>query len=164
MIKTTLRVLSLIAFLILTGCASVQYASPELDSEAKAFKTSPDKATIYLYRNETMGAAVTMDVYLDDTFQGYTGANSYFMWVVEPGSHVIKSVAEDEETVTLETEPNKQYFVWQEVKMGLMSARNDLHIVDEEQGMKGVKECKLVDVSAAEKILASRNKSEKSGQ
>ena len=160
MIKSSFRVILLISLAVLTGCASIQYAPPEQDAEAKAFISTPDKSTIYLYRDESFGAAVSMDVYLNDEFKGITGAKSYFVWTVDPGTHVIKSVAEDEETVTLETEPNKQYFVWQEVKMGIMSAGNDLHIVDEEKGMKGVKECKLIDPSAAEKIMAARKKSE----
>ena len=160
MLKISSRFVFLLGLLILTGCASVQFAPTEQDTEAKAFKSTPDKSTIYLYRNESFGAAVSMDVYLDDVFQGYTGANSYFIWTVDPGTHVIKSVAEDTETVTLETEPNKQYFVWQEVKMGFMSAGNDLHVVDEEEGKKGVKECKLIDVTAAEKILEAKKKGE----
>jgi len=148
-----------VAFLFLQGCASVQMASSEADTAAKSFNASPEKSTIYLFRDEFMGAAVTMDVFLDGKFQGFTGANTYFVWTVDPGEHEIKSVAENDEVVKLTTESGKIYYVWQEVKMGLMSGRNALHIVDEERGKKGVMASKLIDASAAEKILATRNKS-----
>lgn len=147
-----------LAFLLLQGCASVQMASNEEDSAAKAFNAAPEKSTIYLFRDEFMGAAVTMDVYLDGKFQGFTGANTYFVWVVDPGEHEIKSIAENDEVVNLTTEPGKIYYIWQEVKMGLMSGRNKLTIVDEERGKAGVNASKLIDVSQAEKILAAREK------
>ena len=147
-----------LAFLLLQGCASVQMASNEADSAAKAFNVTPEKSTIYLFRDEFMGAAVTMDVYLDGKFQGFTGANTYFVWVVDPGEHEIKSVAENDEVVKITTEPGKIYYIWQEVKMGIMSGRNKLSVVDEERGKKGVNASKLIDVSQAEKILAARKK------
>lgn len=146
------------AFLLLQGCATVQMASSEADNAAKAFNATPDKSTIYFFRDEFMGAAVTMDVYLDGQFMGFTGANSYFQWIVDPGEHQIKSVAENDEELKFTTEPGKIYYIWQEVKMGIMSGRNALHIVDEARGKKGVMDSKLIDPSAAEKIMASRKK------
>jgi hypothetical protein len=62
---------------------------------------------------------------------------------VPPGPHEVKSVAENTSVVKLETEPGKAYFVWQEAKMGLLYAGNQLHLVDEATGRKGVAECKL---------------------
>lgn len=153
-------VASIVGFMLLQGCASIHVASKEEDSAAKSFNITPEKSTIYLFRDEMMGAAVSMDVYLDGKFQGYTGAQSYFMWVVDPGSHEIKSEAENDEILKLETEANKIYYIWQEVKMGFMSARNKLQVVSEERGKKGVSESKLIDVNAASKILESRKKSE----
>jgi hypothetical protein len=38
---------------------------------------------------------------------------------------------------------NKLYYIWQEVKMGMMYARNKLHLVNESQGQKGVLESEL---------------------
>jgi hypothetical protein len=39
----------------------------------------------------------------------------------------------------------KIYYVWQEVKMGMFSARSALHQVDAAKGQKGVEESKLVN-------------------
>ncbi|WP_168196438.1 hypothetical protein [Bdellovibrio sp. NC01] len=39
----------------------------------------------------------------------------------------------------------KNYYVWQEVKMGILWARTKLHKVDEAEGQAGVRQCSLVD-------------------
>ena len=47
-------------------------------------------------------------------------------------------------TVTLNTVAGRNYFLWQEVKMGMISGRSNLQEVDEATGKAGVAECKLV--------------------
>lgn len=132
---------------MLTGCASVPMASIERDAQAKSFATKTDKANIYLYRNESMGAAVKMDVAMDGTHIGQTAAKTYFALEVPPGKHVFLSKAENDSILEISTDAGKNYFIWQEVKMGLMYARNRLHLVDESTGKKGVSECKLIEVA-----------------
>lgn len=44
--------LIVLTVMLASGCASVQMASPEQDSQAKTFSVAPDKANIYVYRNE----------------------------------------------------------------------------------------------------------------
>jgi hypothetical protein len=39
----------------------------------------------------------------------------------------------------------KNYFVWQQVKMGMFAARSLLQIVDEGRGRARVSECKLIE-------------------
>ncbi|MEE4246800.1 MAG: hypothetical protein V2I33_15420, partial [Kangiellaceae bacterium] len=56
--------LALILTSLLSACASVKYADASLDAEAKTYFTPPNKAAIYIYRNEFMGNAVTFDVFL----------------------------------------------------------------------------------------------------
>ena len=46
----------------LCGCASVPMGDAKQDAGLKTFQVAPDKAGIYVYRNETIGAAVKMDV------------------------------------------------------------------------------------------------------
>ena len=127
----------------LAGCASVPMSSLKDDVQAKTFTVSKDKSNIYLYRNETFGGAVPMTVTLDGKVAGQTGPLTFFMWEVAPGSHSISSVAENTVTIDLVTEPGKAYFVWQEVKLGLVFARSQLQEVDSETGRAGVNECKL---------------------
>jgi len=44
----------------------------------------------------------------------------------------------------LNTEANRNYFVWQEVKMGLVSGGSKLQVVSEQQGRAGVQQCTMI--------------------
>ena len=92
-----------------------------------------------------MGAAVKMDVELDGKLVGQTVAKSYFALEVPPGKHTLISKAENDSVLDVIAEAGKNYFVWQEVKMGLMYARNKLQLVDEAIGKVGVAESKLIE-------------------
>ncbi len=127
---------------VLAGCASVPMASLQDDSTGKAFAPADGKANIYLYRNETFGAAIPVTVALDGKVAGQTASQTYFLWTVEPGRHEISCNAENTETLALTTSSGKNYFVWQEMKMGMWMARCSLSEKSEEEGRKAVQECK----------------------
>lgn len=136
-------VLIVLAFGI-AGCASVPMESAENDAKAKQFQVSDEgKAGVYIYRNETFGAAMKLSVALDGKHLGQTASKTYFYKEVEPGEHSVMSSAENTDELTFEAIAGKLYYVWQEIKMGVMAARSKLHLVDEEQGQKGVNESKL---------------------
>lgn len=145
MLKKMFASFALVTILLAGGCATVQMASDEADAAAKSFAVKPGKANIYVYRNETMGAAMKMPVALDGRLVGDTGAKTYLRLEVDPGSHAVASKTENDSTVTLNTVAGRNYFLWQEVKMGLMSARSQLQEVDEPTGKTGVAECKLIE-------------------
>jgi hypothetical protein len=148
MIRFLLACVFMLIFML--GCASVPLATPDQDVRAKSYATSADKANVYLYRNESMGGAVKMSVALDGKMAGQTGPKTYFLWHLAPGAHEIVSYAETDASLKLTLEAGRNYFVWQEVKMGLMSARCALHQTDQETGRKGVDECKLAQSNADE--------------
>lgn len=131
-----------VAMTFLSGCASVPMASKEMDASAKQFTAPVDKSKIYVFRNETLGAALKMPVTLDGKAIGDTGSKTYFMLEVTPGTHVLTSQG-NESTLTVEAEAGKTYYVWQEVKMGMMSGGSKLQLVSEDKGQAGVKESKL---------------------
>ena len=132
------------AALALGACASVPMATPEQDAQAKKMVPPPGKSLIYVYRNETMGAAIKMAVSLDGRNAGQTGPKTYFMWTVSPGQHEIASLTENTSKLTVNTDSGKAYYVWQEVKMGAWSAGSKLQRVDDAKGRAGVEECKLI--------------------
>lgn len=148
-LKNIILIISTVFVLFLSGCAQVPLAPPAEDTEAKQFQPVRNKSVIYLYRNEYMGAAVSMEVTLDGKFKGKTGAQTYFKWVVNPGKHTITSEAENTDTLTLKTVKNKIYCIWQEVKMGLLYARNSIQQVGSAECKKGVMESKLIAKNAA---------------
>lgn len=131
--------------LMMGGCASVPMASTSADAQAKTFAPSPDNAVLYIYRNETMGAAIKMPLLVDGVSVGDTAAHTYVRKELPPGQHTITSKTEKDATLTIDMLAGKIYYVWQEVKMGMFSARSALHQVDAQQGQKGVDESKLIN-------------------
>lgn len=144
MFKKVFLSTAVVSALLLSGCASVPMASKDEDAKAKTFSTAADKANVYIYRNENMGAAIKMPVLIDGRSVGDTAANTYILKALEPGKHTLVSKTENDATLDINTEAGKNYFIWQEVKMGAFAARSALHQVDEAKGKAGVKECELV--------------------
>lgn len=131
------------ATVLSAGCASVPMGDVKQDAALKEFKIAPDKAAIYVYRNETMGASVKMDVEVDGTALGQTGANTFLYTEITPGKHTVTSKAENADTLEVDVKPGTLAYIWQEVKMGVLYARTKLHLVSEQEGKKGVQESKL---------------------
>ncbi len=135
----------LVGVSVLSGCASVAMVDPQRDAAANTFVAPADKAGLYIYRNESMGAAVKMDVAIDGQAVGQTAANTYLYKEVAPGKRVITSSAENTATLEVDARPGALYYVWQEVKMGVLYARSKLHLVGEEEGKKGVLETRMAE-------------------
>jgi hypothetical protein len=130
--------------MMMSACASVPLAPPEMDMKAKNMTAPKDKALVYLYRNETFGAAIKLNVNVDGKYAGQTASKTYFMWLLAPGKHEFQTVAENTSNVSLDAKAGQTYYVWQEVKMGAWSAGAKLQLVDKETGKKGVEESKLI--------------------
>ena len=137
------RLTSVALILGLVGCVTVPMGDPKQDAALKAFSTKPNVAGVYIYRNESMGGGVGMDVEVDGKPLGQTAANTYFYTEVPPGKHTVTSKAENTDNLEVDTVAGKLYYVWQEVKMGFLYARTKLHLVGEEEGRKGVLETNL---------------------
>lgn len=131
--------------LSMVGCASVPMGDEKQDAALKVFKAPAETAGVYIYRNETMGAAVKMDVELDGKLIGQTAANTYLYKDVSPGKHTITSKAENTDAVEIDARRGTLSYIWQEVKMGILYARTKLHLVDESEGQKGVLETRLAE-------------------
>jgi len=142
--KHLATLITIVMTLFLAGCASVPMASGEQDVKAKEFATVADKANLYIYRNELIGAAIPMSVDINGKLVGQTAAKTYFQLLLDPGVYNLTSRAENDSMLSITLEANKNYFVWQEVKMGFLVARNQIQLVDEPTGRAGVAESKLI--------------------
>ncbi|WP_369926657.1 DUF2846 domain-containing protein [Xanthomonas sp. NCPPB 2632] len=131
-----------------SGCASVHKAGQDADARAKRFAPVPDKALVYIYRNEILGTAIKLPVLVDGIAVGDTGPNSFLEVAVPGGDHIITSKGETDSTLSLATTAGQVYYVWQEVKVGMWAASSLLHRVDETKGQKGVRESKLLVTEA----------------
>ena len=129
----------------LVGCASVPMGDEKQDAALKTFTIAPDKSGVYIYRNETIGTAIKMDVALDGQAIGQTAAKTYLYKEVAPGKHTLTSKSENTDSLDIEVRPGTLTFIWQEVKMGVLYARTRLHWVGLEEGEKGVLETKLAE-------------------
>ena len=130
----------------LTGCASVPMGDAQQDAALKTFAVPKGKSALYVYRNESMGGAITMDVAVNGNPIGQTGAKTFLYKELAPGKYTITSKAENTDKLVVDAKPGRAYFVWQEVKVGFVAARTKLHLVDEATGKKGVGETGLAAV------------------
>jgi len=131
------------------SCATVPIAGGDKDLQAKTFQVKPDRANIYIYRSEIFGAAIRMGVEIDGIWLGDTGPRTYFLLDVKPGRHTIVSKAENTSQIEILAEAGKNYYVWQEVKMGVMIARSRLQSMDEAAGRSGIQECSLIELDSS---------------
>lgn len=134
-----------LAAMTAAACASVPMASPRADARAKQFQPAPGTALLYVYRNETLGSGVKMDLLLNGRLIGQTARKTYVLATLQPGFHRLDSVASSTSTLKLSANPGRIYYVWQEVTWGLLYAGSRLQLVDEQTGQAGVRECKLAD-------------------
>ncbi len=145
MLRRIFAITAFIAVALLTGCASVPRASRDRDAAAKQFEAPPPgKANLYVFRDETFGGNWGATVLLDNRLIGETTHHTFILTQVNPGEHVLVSKAENDANLTFVAEAGKTHFVWQEMKMGMWSARATLHMVDEQRGRVGVQACELV--------------------
>lgn len=86
-----------------------------------------------------------LPVIVDGKLLGHTASKTYFLVETNPGKHTVQSQGENASSVDLNTEAGKAYYVWQEVKMGMLVAGTALHKVDEAKGKAAVSECKLIE-------------------
>lgn len=144
MFKKLLTTCALVGVLALSGCASVPMADKNADVQAKAFMPASDKATVYIYRNETFGSAIKMPVLIDNVSVGDTASKTYIEKQLAPGQHTITSKTEKDSSVSINMLAGQIYYVWQEVKMGMWAAGSALHVVDAQKGQAGVRESKMI--------------------
>jgi hypothetical protein len=144
------RAIFVAAIVLLHGCASVPMAAIEEDAKAKDFSTVTGKASLYIYRNESFGGAIPMTVTINGRTLGQSAPQTYFRLTLMPGQYAVESHAENVSKLALSLQAGKNYFVWQEVKMGLFFARSLLQEVDEKTGRAGVMESKLAASAIAD--------------
>lgn len=149
---------TVVIIFLLIGCASVPMAPMDIDAKAKEFSPEPNKASLYVYRNESFGAAIPMTVSINGKTLGQTAAQTYFRLNIMPGKYTVESYTENVSSLPLSVEAGKNYFVWQEVKMGMWAARSMLQQVDENTGRAGVMESKLIAPSVLDNDITPLNK------
>lgn len=137
MLKTIGKLAILTTAVLSIGCASVDKAPATADSAAKQFKSNPNYAQVYVYRDEILGSALRMDVAVNGKPAGETASKSYFKFDLPAGTHTFTSQGDDE-PVKLQTRNGGIYYLWQEMKMSMLAPKSDLQVVEDTVGKKGV--------------------------
>ena len=140
-------IMSIFLMFIFSGCVQKMERAPIAEDKlAKEFKTDPDFANLYICRNESFGWAVHMPVLVNDKLIGRTEAQSYFYIKLEEGRQNIKSLTEQIQSIYVDTTKGKNYFVWQEVKMGTWTGNSMLHSMNEEDGKRCVESSHMLKI------------------
>lgn len=91
--KSVIRLFAIVftSIFVLIGCASINKAPAEHDAAAKRFAVNADSAQLYIFRDQTFGAAISMPVTINGKLIGNTGPKSFFKLDVPQGTHAITS-------------------------------------------------------------------------
>jgi hypothetical protein len=134
------------AILAAAGCATLP--SPDaMKAEIANYQLpklpEPGKALVYVVRPSGMGGLVRFNVFLGDqepqSEMGYTRASQYIHFNIPPGNHKIYSKAENWAELLIAAREGDIVFVQQNVAMGVVMARNNLHTLEDYQGKYHVK-------------------------
>ena len=152
--KNQWKLLATFLVVFLFGCAAPMKAPIEADADAKIFNPIKDKAAVFVYRNENFGGAVGMPVKVNGLDIGETGAKTFFRLNLSAGTYLISSEAENTSQLQIPVVQGRNYYVWQEVRMGIWKARSSLRLVDEKTGMEGVLESVLLTPKVTDEMLS----------
>jgi len=99
------------------------------------------KCRIYVYRPTTFGYAVQIPITDSNNIVGKTGPNGYLCWERSPGTIIVEGRAENTSAVSINAQNGKAYYVLQDIRMGILSARTDLEIVEPARGKEEIINC-----------------------
>lgn len=145
-----------VVLLALSGCSSIPKASSSESQQAKLFTTNPDKANLYIFRGGAEGSSIEMELRLDGQYVATNLGHTFIKLEVPAGKHYIASRADNVERLTLATSKNKNYFIYQEVKVGQVSTTTKLNLVSDNVGQKGVKRCDMISSALLSTDLTMR--------
>lgn len=131
--KSFLLLLVISFVLTAVGCAPTYMVTKEPCIDVRGIVPSPGKSALVVGRITTFGAGVNIENYLDKTFIGTTKGRSFFVSSVEPGQHYVTSQAENLDTVLLNFEPGKTYYLINSIRMGVLFARSKYYLMDAQQ-------------------------------
>jgi len=133
--------LAITSALVLSGCASVNMASKAESAKAKQFnQPSQGNAGLYVYRDSFVGKALKKDIWVNGGCLGESAPDVFFYTEVAGGKvHKIDTESEfSPNGLELLTEANKNYFVRQYIKMGVLVGGAGVELIPEQQGKQAV--------------------------
>jgi len=145
-----------VALLAVSGCSSIPKASSSQSQQAKLFKTNPEMANLYVFRGGAEGSSIEMELRVDGQYVATNLGHTFIKLEVAEGKHYVASRADNVERLTLAVSKNKNYFIYQEVKVGQISTTTKLNLVNNNVGQNGVKKCDMISAVSLPSGLTMR--------
>lgn len=95
--------------LLLSACASVPTAAPELVASARSFTPSPGKGRIYVYRHG--GAGLRQTVMIDGRVVGRLAHATFLMTELDPGTHTVRALGLNEDALQVVVDAGRCTYV-----------------------------------------------------
>ena len=119
-------------FLLINAISIGIFFEPAYAAEVPEAKT--DKALVVFYRIKSMkGAAISFNVKQGQEAIGTLASGTMFYRYVEPGQHTFWTEVISQDSVTIDAEVGKTYFIEGISRIGLVVSRPQLRRVEESQ-------------------------------
>jgi hypothetical protein len=130
----------------LCACASVPMAPSNWDATAKTFQAPPpDRAYVYVYRNQALPPQVRTKLFLDRQPAGTIVRYTFALLPVRPGHHTLVAEGESKDVVQpIDVRGGESVFVWLEIQGSGSGPAPVLHLVPQEEGREWVPGCNLI--------------------
>ncbi|MHB8526333.1 MAG: DUF2846 domain-containing protein [Candidatus Acidiferrales bacterium] len=122
----------------------IHYSTKKLKGRA-AVETAPlpaGEAIVYVVRPTHYGALIQTKLAMDGQWMGINKANSYFVFLADPGPHNFCSESENASRLSLDLEAGKTYYLQQHIRLGINKARNKLSELDDTKGKMALARCR----------------------
>jgi len=134
-----------ILFIVLLALAGCQQLPPTpADLQARRFETAPGMSVIYIVRDKPDHNTVPATISLDGRMSITTYEGTYYRWEVPAGEHHIAGMFADVGRITLQTQPDRVYYVQQWTKPFQQYASTYYEPVEEQQARAVISRSVLV--------------------
>lgn len=127
---------------LLAGCQQLPLTPADL--QARKFETLPDKAVIYIVRDDPDFSREPAAISLDGGGVITTYPGSYYRWEAPPGQRLIEGFAGHMGRISFSTEPGRVYFVQQRVSEFMRFGQSFFTLIPEPHGRTVVSRAVLV--------------------
>lgn len=136
------------SLLLLSACAPLVLlnASLEQDKFAKTFSAPDDRSLIYLYLDD-QNPNVSEHAVIDGRIAGMVRPSFYLMSAVTPGRHRVGLGHTEENSILLDTDQGKTYFITAHVRCEEGKSHAQLQIVDDATGRQHVMVSSLANIT-----------------
>ncbi|UOO82247.1 DUF2846 domain-containing protein [Uruburuella testudinis] len=143
-LKQTLPVIVALSIMV-SGCASVNLVPAEEMAQAKSFDTPKGNLSgLYVYRDSSFGSTLKKDIWVNGECLGESAPHVFFFTEVPSGEQKISTESEfSPNPLLITTEPGKNYFIRQYIKLGVFVGGANLEQVSEQKGRAAVAKLKM---------------------